>query len=63
MACRWTEISAEERATYEELAKEDKTRYEREQTAFEAEHGVPEAVPKPPKKRKAEAPAVCGSRP
>ena len=46
MSCRWKEISAEEKATYENLAAEDKARYKTELAAWEAEHGVPEARPK-----------------
>ena len=46
VSCRWKEISAEEKATYEKMATEDKARYGHELAAFEAEHGVPEARPK-----------------
>ena len=44
MSCRWKEISAEERATYENLATEDKARYKTELAAWEAEHGQSEKV-------------------
>ena len=59
VACRWKAVSAEEKAIYDGLAKEDKTRYQRELAAWEAEHGVLEPRPKRPKKNKtAEAPEV-----
>ena len=53
VACRWKAVSAEEKAIYDGMAKEDKARYERELAAFEAEHGVLELQPKQPKKNKA----------
>jgi hypothetical protein len=49
---RWKEVSAEEKATYDDMAKVDKMRYQREQKQFDAEHGVPEARPKPKPKSK-----------
>ena len=56
MARRWKEVSAEEKATYDDMAKVDKMRYQREQKAFDAEHGVPEARPKPKSKPKKSKP-------
>ena len=53
VACRWKAVSAEEKAIYDGMAKEDKARYQRELAAFEAEHGVLELQPKQPKKNKA----------
>ena len=55
MARRWKEVSAEEKATYDDMAKVDKMRYQGEQKQWDAEHGVPEARSKPkpkPKKSK-----------
>ena len=52
MTRRWKEVSAEEKATYDDMAKVDKMRYQREQKQFDAEHGVPEARPKPKPKSK-----------
>ena len=56
VARRWKEVSAEEKATYDDMAKVDKMRYQREQKAFDAEHGVPEARPKPKSKPKKSKP-------
>ena len=55
VARRWKEVSAEEKAAYDDMAKVDKMRFQREQKQFDAEHGVPEARSKPkpkPKKSK-----------
>ena len=55
MARRWKEVSAEEKAAYDDMAKVDKMRYQRELKQTNAEHGVPEARSKPkpkPKKSK-----------
>ena len=55
VARRWKEVSAEEKAAYDDMAKVDKMRAVREQKQWDAEHGVPEARSKPkpkPKKSK-----------
>ncbi len=57
----WKAISAEDRSRYDEMAKQDKQRFQREQKAWEAEHGAPEPRAKPKKDKGSKAKASTSS--
>ena len=55
----WKAISAADRKPYDQQAKEDTARYERDVEAYEAEHGP---LPKPARKQKDPKPPEAGKR-
>ena len=47
----WAEVDDKEKARYQKMAEEDKTRYEEEKNAFLAAGGDPEALNRKSKKK------------